>query len=323
MDEPIDSENVDNTFAEEVLSGLSSEKKHLSCKYIYDNQGSELFQQIMRLPEYYPTDCEAEILDAYSEDIASDIEADSFTLIELGAGDGLKTRILLDHFLEDMIDFQYVPIDISQSAVEGLLADLHNDFEELNVHGLVAEYFSGLEYLSTMDEHVKLVLFLGSNIGNMKNNDAVDFLKHLHDVLNNGDYLLIGFDLKKDASVLNRAYNDSKGVTEAFNFNILERINRELGGNFDTERFYFYSTFDPTAGAVKSYLISTIEQDVYIKNLHRTFHFKKEEPLHTESSHKYSIEEIYSFAKKSGFECINNYYDNRNFFVDSLWKVVK
>lgn len=311
---------IDN-FASDVRKGLLCKNKYLHCKYIYDDEGSRLFQEIMRLPEYYLTDCEAEIL-RENRDFFCEVFGDlHFHLVELGAGDGMKTRILINHFLENKTNFHYVPVDISSSAIEELVYALENDFEELKTTGLVTEYFQGLKHLSDIDSKVRLVLFMGSNIGNMNSESADEFLRGLHRSLESGDYLLIGFDLIKDIKILTRAYNDSRGITERFNKNLLVRINRELGGNFDIQKFKFYSTYDPQSRAIKSYLISSIDQEVYIDAIDSIIKFKKGEAIHTESSYKYHTSEIQDIAERNGFAVLKNLFDGRGYFTDSLWQV--
>jgi dimethylhistidine N-methyltransferase len=275
----------------------------------------------MELPEYYLTRSEAEILSVYKDEIFRCIGTEKLNVVELGAGDGKKTKILLSHLIDRRVDFSYIPVDISEEAVRDLSAKLKRKLPELEMHGLVAEYFSGITWLSCNGGCRNLVLFLGSNIGNFSAREAEEFLTTLRESLNEGDYLLIGFDLKKDVDVLQRAYNDREGVTAAFNLNLLARINRELGGDFKKDKFMFYSTWDPVAGAIQSYLLSTEEQIVHIAKPDFSVDLGKWEPIHTESSHKFSVGDITALARRSGFQVIRNFRDSRNFFVDSIWQV--
>lgn len=315
--------NCKEKFAEDVDAGLSSKNKFLQCKYIYDEYGSDLFKKITNLPEYYLTRCEIEILEQEKDDVAKRFKDNSFNLIELGAGDGKKTKILLKHFLSKKLNFCYTSIDISKSAVEELIANLNNDIQGLDASGLIAEYCYGLKHVSAMDKKKKVVLFLGSNIGNMDPAEANSFLNRLWNYLNHNDFLLIGFDLKKDIRKLIRAYNDAQGITAEFNKNLLYRINKELGGEFDTDKFEYFSTYDFQPGAIKSYLISTEEQKVYIDAIQKHIDFNKHEMIHTESSYKYDDEDIKRLAERNGFTIEKNYFDKKRYFTNSLWRVVK
>jgi len=315
--------NDNDEFASDLLFGLSQPIKRVPSKYLYDEAGSRLFCRIMELPEYYPTRCETEILFRHCSAITEAIAASRINLVELGAGDGSKTRILINHLRTRKIDFRYVPIDISESAVSQLCSDLSRDCPEITINGLVSDYFVGVDWLSHQNAARNLILFLGSNIGNFDPPYQTHFLTDLWNALNHGDYVLVGMDLKKDAAIINQAYNDREEVTAAFNQNLLNRINRELGGNFNPEKFCYYSAWDPFAGAVRSCLLSRVSQSVHIDALCRSFSFEAWEPLHTESSYKFSLSDIRKKASQIGFEVVDNYFDARHFFVDSLWRVVK
>ena len=308
-----------NQFAIDVAKGLSDNRKHLSSKYFYDKQGDKLFQKIMQLDEYYLTNSEFEILDTYKEEISNSFVNgyDSFLLTEFGAGDGFKTKILLDHFTRKRFAFKYLPIDISQHALDSLLGALKSEFPRLEGYGIRADYFAALKRLN--GEIPKILLFLGSNIGNLSDSGAIEFLSQMRRSIGSNDKVLIGFDLKKDPDIIKKAYNDSRGITREFNLNLLERINRELGGEFDRREFEHSPTYDPDEGAARSYIVSKIEQDVYIRSLDRSFHFEKGESIFTEVSRKYDVSEIESLARRSGFKVIANYFDRKRYFSDSLW----
>jgi len=310
-------------FGLDVLLGLSQMPKSLSSKYLYDAEGDRLFQQIMELPEYYLTQCELEIFQNHKDRIVNLIGNGHLNIVELGAGDGKKTKVLLEHYLKRGLDFRYVPIDISETAVQGLIGGLHEHSSQLQIEGLVAEYFDGLKWLSSINHEHNVVLFLGSNIGNFSHTEARVFLHSLWNALNDGDHFLIGFDLKKDIELLVRAYNDSKGITEQFNLNLLRRINRELGGNFDLNKFRYYNNYNVYSGAVESYLISCEKQTVHIETLNQSFFFEAWEPVHTEYSHKYLKSDIALLAEETGFKIVENLYDSRCYFIDSLWQVRK
>lgn len=318
-----DNTSFEETFATDVLLGLSKTHRELSSKYIYDDEGSHLFEQIMELPEYYLTNCETEILNMHKQAFADTTDIEPFNLVELGAGNGKKTSILLQHFLDEKLDFTYIPLDISKLATGKLLGKLAKDFPALKTHGIVAEYFSGLNWLRHHSKRKNFVLFMGSNIGNFPPQRAREFLMSLWNSLQPGDFLAIGFDLKKDLNIMRAAYNDSKGVTATFNKNLLKRINRELGGDFDINEFRFYSTFNPLSGAIESFLISLTKQLVHIEKINRTFHFHQWEAIHTEYSFKYTIPGIHELAEQSGYEVQKDLFDSRHYFVDSIWKVHK
>lgn len=306
-------------FLNDVISGLSSTPKTLSSKYIYDAEGSKLFEKIMKLDEYYLTKSEHEILVRYKKEISAAIGNEPFNLVELGAGNGEKTRILLQQFIEENKDFQYRPVDISAKALSGLKNMLSEIFPGLVCKGIVAEYFDALRMISD-DIRKSVILFLGSNIGNFKPDLRYSFFETLNQEMNEGDLLVIGFDLKKDVDILNPAYNDSKGVTAAFNENLLKRINRELGGDFISDNFKFYSRYNPLAGAIESFLMSTKKQTVYIGESDQHFYFDEWEPIHTESSYKYSSGEIESMAGNHGFKFLKAFYDERRYFSDVIWE---
>lgn len=316
--------NFHNVFALDVLEGLSNTPKRLYSKYFYDDIGSKIFQEITDLPEYYLTNCEAEILETHKQQILDNI-TDKIRLIELGAGDGRKTNILLKHFLEQKLDFEYTPVDISSKAMQILLESLKNQFSQtsLQTKGIVAEYFNAISWLAHSDDRTNFVMFLGSNIGNFNLKEAKKFLRYLWNSLNDGDYVFIGFDLKKDISVLNAAYNDSAGVTRRFNLNILQRINNELQANFDLDKFYHFAHYNVVSGAMESWLISSEEQKVKIKSIHKSFALQAWEGIHTEYSYKYTYENIHELARDTGFEIKSILKDSRGYFANSLWKVDK
>jgi dimethylhistidine N-methyltransferase len=310
-------------FALDVLLGLSMSPKSLCSKYLYDETGDYLFQRIMELPEYYLTQCELEIFQNHKDRIADLIGDGDINLVELGAGDGKKTEVLLEYFFRKGLRFEYIPIDISETAVHGLICKLNHYSPRLRIEGLVAEYFDGLRWLSSMNHKRNIVFFLGSNIGNFSQSETRTFLHSLWNSLNHRDYLVIGFDLKKDIQLLLKAYNDSQGVTAQFNLNLLQRINEELGGNFNLDRFQYYSSYNVFTGAIESYLISSQKQTVYIQTLNQSFSFEAWEPLHTEYSHKYLLSDIALLAEETGFEIVDQLFDSRQYFVDSIWQVRK
>jgi len=309
-------------FAEDVLRGLTSTPKSLSSKYFYDDEGSRLFQEIMRLPEYYLTGCELEIFEKQTDEIfrAFANGENAFDLIELGAGDGSKTAVLVDHFLKCNADISYSPIDISQEALDELSSKFAAEFPSLNFEPRRGDYFKILKSLKNGDKRRKVLMFLGSNIGNFSRDQAVDFFKQLRGVMNDNDLLFVGFDLQKDPHVIVRAYDDEQGVTARFNLNLLTRINRELGGNFDIDKFCHYAIYRPVECSARSFLISKEKQIVRIDALHRDFEFGQWEAVFMEISQKYSPAMIEEMAASSGFEIKENFCDSKNYYCDSLWR---
>lgn len=316
------SETKQNTFAEDVEKGLSANPKFLSSKYFYDDEGSRLFQEIMKLPEYYLTRSEYEIFSKRTEEIFDAFEAGKieFDLIELGAGDGSKTFLLIDYFLKRNADFRYVPIDISAEALNSLTQQFKKQFPALNLQTEQGDYFKTLETFSQKSDKKKISLFLGSNIGNFSEQQALEFFKELRDVMNERDFLFIGFDLHKNPKTILNAYDDSQGVTVKFNLNLLKRINRELGADFNIEEFSHYASYHPLERAARSFLISQKDQTVNIKSLGKTFEFKKWEPIYMEVSQKYGEKMIEALAAESGFSVAENFYDENKFYLNSLWK---
>ncbi|MFQ5606611.1 MAG: L-histidine N(alpha)-methyltransferase [Candidatus Zixiibacteriota bacterium] len=318
-----DSYDARHSFALEVLVGLSDSVKSLPSKYLYDTRGSELFTRITNLPEYYLTDCESEVLRTYASEIATLVQGAPFNLVELGAGTGAKTKILLEDFHKRKLDFQYVPIDISEGAMKELIEDTGSAFSKTKVNGLVADYFNGLKWLNNQNQRRNVVLFLGSSIGNFANSEAKFFLRNVWNCLSDGDVALIGFDLKKDIETLLWAYNDSKGVTAEFNLNLLKRINAELGGQFDVTKFRHYGTYNVFTGAMESFLVSMVEQKVYIDMIGRSFGFREWEPIRTEYSFKFLESDISALASDTGFDVERMLTDSQRYFIDSVWKVNK
>ncbi|MCC9135189.1 L-histidine N(alpha)-methyltransferase [Pontibacter silvestris] len=317
-----DGTSMTDSFAQDVAIGLNQTPKSLSSRYFYDGKGSELFQQIMALPEYYLTSCEFEVLIAHKQEIVNYFAAEGFFhLIDLGAGDALKTKILLSQLQKEQRKFEYVPVDISGDAMAQLCQSLQEEMPAVNVQAVVGEYFQALEWLQANKAEQKVVLFLGSNIGNFKLDESLAFLQSIRSFLNPGDKLLLGVDLRKDPDTILAAYNDATGVTAEFNINLLRRINRELGGDFNINRFRHYAVYNPQEGVMKSYLVSKAHQDVYIKDIDKTFHFDAWEAIHTEYSHKYSLQQVEEMGKQSGFAIEQVFQDKRQYFADVLFTV--
>ncbi|MEP3389591.1 MAG: L-histidine N(alpha)-methyltransferase [Reichenbachiella sp.] len=322
MFETIEKEIVKNKqFLNDVIEGLSADTKHISSKYFYDKKGDAIFQQIMHMDEYYLTDAELDIFQTHKCEIAKIFspEKEPFNLIEFGAGDGMKTKVLLKELLNHEIPFDYIPIDISQNALDQLNKSLTKEMPDLSFKGIQGDYFDVLNKLKEDNDKRNVILFLGSNIGNFTNEEALSFTSNISGKLNPGDLLFIGVDLKKDPKKILLAYNDPTGITAEFNYNLLRRINRELGGNFDIDQFEHHPTYDPVTGECKSALLSKIDQEVEIDD--QTFHFAKWEPIHTEISRKYSLKQLHQLANNAGFKVKTDLFDSNKYFVDSIWEI--
>lgn len=309
-------------FAIDVLTGLCASPKNLSAKYFYDDIGSEIFQTITQHQDYYPTRTEFEILNTIKDQLPEMIGEQEIDIIELGAGDGHKSKLIIDGFLNATCKVNFYPIDISEKAMV-MLRESIPPHPNLTIHGVVAEYFEGLRLVRKKSTNKQLVLFLGSNIGNFDRVQNQGFLRNLWMSLNASDHVLLGFDLKKDVGVLTAAYNDSCGHTKEFNLNLLSRINKELGGDFDIDKFQHFGVYSPILGAMESYVLATESQDVFISALQRSFHFDAYEPIHLEYSFKFLKSDIDFLSKKTGFNVKAHYSDPKEYFVDSLWQVNK
>lgn len=307
-------------FYHEILEGLTSTPKHLPSKYFYDETGDYLFQKIMQSSEYYLTRSEKEILQYQSRDIAEKVktEGDTFDVVGLGAGDGSKSIFLIDALFQQGVIKNYCPVDISAHVISLLEQKIPQQITGVNVCGYHGEYLDMLKKISQDSRNPKLVLFLGSNIGNFTQKESIRFLQQLRKWLNLGDLLFIGFDLKKYPQTILDAYNDNKGYTKAFNLNMLERINRELNATFRVSNFDHYPVYDPATGVCKSFLISLQKQEVNLGN--ETIFFEKDEPVLMEVSQKYQLEDIDAMAKECGCEIIDYFFDEKKWFADVLWR---
>lgn len=309
-------------FLDDVLTGLQANPKYLQSKYFYDKKGDGLFQQIMDSEEYYLTDCELEIFSEQTADLADIIISQhaSFDVVELGPGDALKSIYLLEEMNKKKAIATYFPVDISNNIINLLGERLPGKLPGMAIHGLNGEYLEMLTAAKKISENIKLVLFLGSNIGNIPGTGVVDFCKELRGHLSPGDLLLIGIDLKKNPKQVLAAYNDSNGYTRDFNLNLLHRINNELSGNFNVDKFEHYATYDPGTGACRSYLVSMDKQTVEISG--KEILFYKDEAIFMEISQKYTVEQTDQVAVHSGFIPVAHFFDKNKWFLDAIWKCV-
>jgi L-histidine N-alpha-methyltransferase len=304
-------------FSRDVRVGLTGSPKSLSCRYLYDAEGSRLFDAICELPEYYVTRAEREILQSCAAEVVSRLPL-NLCLAELGSGSADKTRLLIEALLARQAALRYVPLDISRSALEESSRRLLLDYPALEIVAIAAEYNDGLGRLFTAARPVKLILWLGSNVGNYPRKEAASLLRCLQEAMSADDRLLVGIDLRKDPEVLERAYDDSKGVTARFNLNLLARINRELGGRFDLETFRHQAVYEAEAGRVRMYLVSRRAQRVQIDGLGLEVEFQAGEGIHTEDSVKYSLAEIEALAGAAGLRLKGQWLDRQGRFAVNL-----
>jgi L-histidine Nalpha-methyltransferase len=295
-------------FARDAAAGLAASPKHLPCCYFYDRLGSRLFEAICELPEYPLTRAETAILRAHAEEIEA-LFPPATDLIELGSGTAAKTRLLIEAFLRRRERLRYLPLDVCRTVLEESSRDLLHAYPRLEVLAVAGEYHEGLEHLGAIAAPCKLVLWLGSNIGNLERGEAARFLARVRDTLAPGDRLLVGIDLRKDRAALEAAYDDPCGVTAAFNRNLLVRINRELGGRFDVRSFEHRAVYNEGEGRVEMYLVSTRSQRVRVERLGLEVAFAAGESIHTENAYKYSLAEIETLAAAAGLRAERAWLD--------------
>ena len=318
---------------------LASKNKYLSPKYLYDKVGSQLFEQICIQPEYYLTRTEASILSKYAP-VISNLLGNNIHIIELGSGSSSKTALLLRYLSSQKNRIFYFPIDISDSILMESTRRLKSQFPNANIIAIRSDYSTGIDRAAAKcmatdgvrgkknnninksnnnsNQYSKLILFLGSSIGNFEPMAAISFLRSIRAKLHTNDFLLVGFDLQKDESVLTAAYNDKAGITAKFNLNLLARINRELGGNFKLEKFKHYAFYNREQHRIEMHLVSNTTQQVYIEALDKNFSFGKGDSIHTENSYKYSLDQIAALAKDSGFRIKKEFTDEKRWFNMAL-----
>ena len=301
MDVHVSTQGTDDAqkpFLDDVLSGLGAKQKQLPCKYFYDRKGSQLFDAICRVEEYYPARTETALMETHAREMADHIGA-GVSLIEYGCGSLVKTRLLLDVLDEPSM---FVPIDISEEHLMRSTAALDHDYPGLDVFPVVADFTKPVPLPEEAEnrENKRVGFFPGSTIGNFDHEDAADFLETVAETVGNGGGLLIGVDLKKDEEILLRAYNDAEGVTARFNLNIIERINRELDGDFDTGAFRHEARYDEREGRIEMHLVSRQVQTAHVHG--HPFSFREGESIHTENSYKYHVEEFQELAAAQGFQ---------------------
>lgn len=304
--------------ADDVRKGLTAQPKRFLPKYFYDELGSQLFEAICLLPEYYLTRAENEIFKRYASEIVAAVDG-QITLLEMGSGSASKTRLIIEAILRRQPHLVFMPVDISASALESSSRILLQSYPRLTIDAYAADYFAGLAELGKKPRKRTLALFLGSNISNFDHEEALRFLRALRSVLKKGDALLLGADLKKDPAILEAAYNDALGVTSAFNLNVLGRINRELGGTFDLHNFKHLAFYNEAIGRIEIYIESLVKQIVRIEKLDLEVEFAAGELIHTENSYKYDFDGIARLASETGFTCSRTWLDSQERFSSNLF----
>jgi L-histidine N-alpha-methyltransferase len=318
-------------FAADVERGLAAENKYISPKYLYDEVGSQLFEQICLQPEYYLTKTEASILNKHAP-VISKLAGSNIEIIELGSGSSSKTAILLRYLSLYKKRIYYFPIDISSSILMESTRRLKSQFPNVSIIGIRSDYNLGIDKAAAAiatagcmsaernpeTPDMKLVLFLGSSIGNFELTEARSLLGSVRKKLHTNDLLLVGFDLQKDESVLNAAYNDNAGITAKFNLNLLARINRELDGNVELGKFEHHAFYSHEQQRMEMHLVSKTDQQLYIGALGKTFSIRKGESIHTENSYKYTLNQIAALADDCGFTLRKNFMDKNRWFDVAL-----
>jgi len=307
---------IEKSFAEEISYSLSQNSKFISPKFFYDRKGSDLFESICSLPEYYPTKTEISILKKLKHELSSYLD-ENMNLVELGSGASVKTRLILDIFTTLQDETEYFPIDISEILTESS-EQLLKDYDTLHITGIIDTYEGGLEFLKNYDNKKNLIIFLGSSFGNFAPDDGKLFLDKIFLTMNSGDLFLIGLDLVKDKNILESAYDDSKGTTAKFNLNVLSRINDELDADFDLDNFSHYSIYNESDQRIEMNLKSLVQQSVIIAKSNLSLNFNKDELIHTEYSHKYNVSQIKKLLIDVGFTIKNIWLDDKKYFSLTL-----
>ncbi|MDH3191453.1 MAG: L-histidine N(alpha)-methyltransferase [Nitrosopumilus sp.] len=304
---------IENSFAKEISYSLTQDSKFISPKFFYDKKGSDLFEQICSLDEYYPTRTEISILKTIQTQLPL-LLGGYFRLVELGSGSAVKTRVILDVFDKIYDQIEYFPIDISEILTESSELLLKN-YGHLSITGIIDTYEGGLEFIESFDNKKNLILFLGSSFGNFSPDEGKKFLEKINAIMKHEDLFLIGLDLVKNKSVLENAYDDSKGITAQFNLNVLSRINDELDADFDLANFKHHAIYNEKEQRVEMYLKSLVNQSVIISKSNLSLLLQKDELIHTEYSYKYRLDQIEDMMRKTGFDIKKTWLDENNLFV--------
>ena len=313
LDSPV---SIDTNFKNDVISGLSQDQKTLPCRWLYDERGSELFEEITQLEEYYPTRTETKILRRYAQEMASQLGPQA-TIVEYGAGASVKTRILLDA-LED--PNAYIPVDISEEFLQDSAAALKEDYPDLEIQPVVADFLSPIDLPEDDSPGIRGGFFPGSTIGNLSDAEIIGFMTRARQDLGPDAQLILGADIKKDPNILIPAYDDAEGVTAAFNLNILTRINRELNANIDVDAFSHEARWNEEKSRIEMHLVS--ERDQTIDVCGQEISFRQKESIHTENSRKFQISVLEDMVAECGWRLAGEWFDEKKLFSMLLFKAV-
>jgi L-histidine Nalpha-methyltransferase len=305
-------------FARDVAYGLAARQKWLPPKYFYDERGSQLYAQICQLPEYYPYRAEREILRTYADEIHAEIG--HLALVEFGAGSATKTRHLLSAYEWAGQPFRYCPVDISEETLRSTANQLAQEYSHIEIRAMHADFAGRPEVIQAFQLGQKAVAFFGSSLGNFTREESSDFLARTAALMGPEDVFLLGVDLKKSPAILVPAYDDAQGVTAAFNSNILHRINRELGGRFDPQSFEHLALYNGEQGRIEMHLRSRLAQRVPIVKIEQVVSFGKDETIHTESSYKYSVDEVRDLGHQANLVLRRTWFDARRYFLLALFR---
>ena len=312
IDYLLDIKAIEKDDIQDVVNGLSKPNKTLPARYFYDAKGSQLFEAICQLPEYYPTRTEASILNQYATEIISQTQA--IEIVELGSGSSTKTRYLFDAYQKIDRPLYYVPVDVSGSILKQSADNLLADYPKLKIQGKVATYTQALQQLSNEFLGKRIIVFLGSSIGNFNSVECDRFIQQVTSALNPGDCFLLGIDLQKPIEVLEAAYNDSQGVTAAFNLNMLQHLNNRFHGNFNLDLFDHQAVYNQTEHQIEMYLISQQSQSVTLQDLDLTIKLQKGEKILTEISRKFNLENMNKYLGDRHLNSIQTYTDSNKWF---------
>ena len=312
IDYLLDPEAIAKDDIQDVIVGLQQPQKSLPPRYFYDGKGSQLFEAICELPEYYPTRTEAGILEQYSAQIVDRTQAKE--LVELGSGSSTKTRYLFDAYQNLDLPLEYVPVDVSGSMLSATAESLLSDYPQLTIQGKVATYAQALHQLAERNLGRRTIAFLGSSIGNFNSLECDRFLDRVRSALNSRDYFLLGIDLQKPVEILEAAYNDAQGVTAAFNLNMLQHLNSRFEGNFCLDNFKHQAIYNQSENQIEMYLISQEAQTVDLKSLNLTIQLNKEEKILTEISRKFNLDRMTQYLSDRQLNLVHTYTDEQQWF---------
>jgi dimethylhistidine N-methyltransferase len=305
---------MDKLFADDIRKGLTNKNKFIPDRQYYDERGSVYFQELMSSPDYYVTNSELEIFEKHKTEICNLLSSQDkeVKIIEFGAGDALKTKILLKEFAKNNKTIYY-PIDFSKKYLDDMEKDFSDNMQDVEIKTINKDYFDALELIGKEDNSRKIILFIGSSLGGLTDNEINNFFIKLSELLNKNDILLFGFDLKKSPDILYKAYHNTCKNWCTY---LLQRVNVELNADFDLNKFEYYTTYNPENGKFKWYFISKEEQSVLINKLDLKIDFELGEAIYFGQSKKFSLLEIEDIAKKYGFKNKNFYFDNKHYFTD-------